>query len=177
MCRYSIRFTCVLIVVVMMGLVTSGISAQHDWSGTDLRERARQAFNEGRYADADRDLRVALADFEEAGSRLDIAETLGDMTSVLIALERYSQAEPLLDRALTIMPEKTGAHAPLTARLLGNLGAVYAQTGRDSDAASAFQRAIGLLEQYANDDPHIVILLSNLGVVHVKNGKYKQAER
>src|SRR5215831_14093362 len=130
MCRYSIRNTCVLIVVVMMAFVTSGISAPQ----TDLRERARQAFNEGRYADADRDLRVALADFEKAGSRLDIAETLGDMASVLIAQERYSQAEPLLGRALTIMPEKTGAHARLTARLLGNLGALYVQTGRDSDA-------------------------------------------
>src|SRR5262245_25843478 len=95
MCRNSIRYTCVLIVVVMMGLVTSRVSAQQDWSGTDLRERAMQAFNKGRYQDADRDLRIALSGFEKSGSRLEIAETLGDMASVLVAQERYSQAEPL----------------------------------------------------------------------------------
>src|SRR6185369_9997137 len=131
MCINSIRYTCALTLTFVIAFVTCGISAQRDTRGTASRELGRQAFDEGRYSDADRELRRALAEFENVGDPLEIAETLGDLGSVLVAQERYTEAEPVLNRALSLVPETTAAHARLKTRLLGNLGALYVHTERD----------------------------------------------
>src|SRR6185369_13238262 len=139
MCINSIRYTCALTLTFVIAFVTCGISAQRDTPGTASRELGRQAFTEGRYSDADRELRLALREYENVGDPLEIAETLGDLGSVLVAQERYSDAEQMLNRALALMPETTAEHARLKSRLLGNLGALYVHIGRDSEAASALK--------------------------------------
>src|SRR5437870_1803248 len=71
------------------------------------------------------------------------------------AQERYSEAEQLLDRAVAIIdmiPKGVGAYPRETSRLLGNLGALYEQTGRHQAAEPAFKRALRLLQQYKPDD-------------------------
>src|SRR5262249_9318022 len=175
MCSDSIRQTCLFLLIVIIVFATSEASVAQDSSATDLRRLGRQAFDEGRYSDADRYLRLALDEFEKGGNSFETAASLGDLAAVLVAQERYSQAEPLLDRALALMPEGDVRHPSETARLLGNLAALYVHTGRRSDAQSAFKRALRVVEQYAKDDPHIVVLLSNVGALHVQNGNYKEA--
>src|SRR6185369_14811427 len=87
------------------------------------------------------------------------------------------QAEPLLVRALATLPTEIVVRAGTTSRLLANVGALYVQTGRDAEAESAFKTSVRLLQEYANEDSHIIILLADLGSVHVRHGKYKQARK
>src|SRR5262245_39735209 len=137
MYRRSIFQTCVLPVIFIIALVVSSIAVPRESTAEDFRQRGRDAFDEGRYSVSERPLRLALAEFETRSDSIEIAETLGDLATVLIAQERYSQAEPLLVRALASLPTETVGHAGTTSRLLANVGALYVQTGRDEEAESA----------------------------------------
>src|SRR5262245_35488233 len=169
MCRYWIRQTCAFLAIILVAFLETAPSAPQTSAAKDLRQLGRTALAEGRHSVADRQLRLALAEFEKEGNAVEIAATLGDLASVLIMETRYSQAELLLDRALSLMPAGS-AHVRETSRLLGNLGALYVHTERDAAAESTFKRAARLLEKDGRGDPHIIVLLGNLGSVYVKNG-------
>jgi len=174
----SIQQAFVIPVTVCLAFLASGVAAPRDHpDAMDLRQLGRDAFQEGRYADATQEFRIALAEFEKNGDSVEIAETLGDLAVVLVAQEAYAQAEPLLDRALALMLQGGAAHASGISRLLVNLGALYASTGRLSAAEGTFNRVVRLLERYAKDDPHLILVLGNLGSVHIKMANYKQARR
>src|SRR5437763_6706527 len=133
--------------VAIVAFTMPNTSAGQDWSAKDLRRLGRQAFDEGRYSDAQRELRRALDEFGAGKNSVEIAQTLGDLAGVLAAQERYSEAEQLLDRAVAIIdmiPKGVGAYPRETSRLLGNLGALYEQTGRHQAAEPAFKRALRL---------------------------------
>ena len=101
-----------LIVVVGFGLDLAG----QDSSPENSRVLGRLAFGEGRYSDAERELRLALEGFLRAGNSLEIARTLGDLAAGFVVHGRHSEAERLLDRALDMMP-KDVAHPRDTSRL------------------------------------------------------------
>jgi tetratricopeptide (TPR) repeat protein len=94
---------------------------------------------------------------------------------MLAVITLLNPAEVLNVTAEVVDPPQT--HVRETSRLLCNLGALYAQTGRRQAAMTVFSRALRILEQYEPDDPHMAILLSNLGTLHVQNGDYKQARK
>jgi tetratricopeptide (TPR) repeat protein len=172
------RSACLLMAIMSFGMVKTVVG--QDLSAENLRRLGRHAIDEGRYSDAERALRFALERFVKDANSFEVAQTLGDLASVFAAQERYSEAEQLLDRALSMMetmPRGVGAYPSETSRLLGNLAALYQLTGRFQLAESTYNRDLRLLEQYKPSDPHIVVVLSNLGTLYVKNGKYKQAEK
>jgi len=164
----------VLIVIVFFGIAKAW--AAQDASAENLRQLGLDSFDQGRYSDAERDLRLALDAFAVGRNSFGTAQTFTDLAAVLSAEERFLEAERLLDLALQLMPEGSGAHARETARVLGYLAALYEQTGRNAAAESAFNRAVRVLEQYEPEDPHVVALLSNLGSLRVQTGNYKQAQ-
>ncbi|MFM6270990.1 MAG: tetratricopeptide repeat protein, partial [Dolichospermum sp.] len=60
---------------------------------------------------------------------------------------RYTEAEPLYIRALSIYEQQLGENHPYVATSLNNLAALYRNQGRDGDAASILQRAQSIQER------------------------------
>jgi len=164
---YCLRCTCVLM------LMTASAFAVQTLSADGLRRLGRTAFEEGRDADAEGKLRLSLDQFQKDGDAFEIAQTLADLASVLLTLNRAQESEELLNRAVKMMP--AAAHPSDASRVLGNLAAVYGRTGRYDAAVSTFSRAVRLLEDHQPDDPHMVLALSNLGAVYAAMGEYKKA--
>src|SRR5262245_53628495 len=175
---YWRRSTCLLILIVSFGMVKSSLG--QDLPAENVRRLGRLAFGEGRYFDAEREFQLALEGFVKAANSFEVAQTLGDLAGVFAVQERYSAAEQLLDRALSMvetMPSGVAAHPSETSRLLANLAALHEQTGRFQLAESTFNRALRLLEKYKPSDPHMLTILSNLGTLYIQKGEYKQAEK
>jgi tetratricopeptide (TPR) repeat protein len=172
------RSTCLLMLIVFFEMLKTSLG--QDLTAENVRRLARQAFDEGRYSDAERELRLALQTFVKDANAFEVAQTLGDLSGVFAARARYSEAEQLLNRAVSIieaMPHGFEAHSSEASRLLDNLAAVYQLTSRFQLAESTFNRALRLLEEYKPSDPHMVVVLSNLGTLYVQIGKYKQASK
>src|SRR5262249_35120028 len=144
---YQRRFaTCLLIVIVAFGNAKTW--AAQDSSAGNLRRLGLEAFDQGRYSDAERNLRLALEEFPLAANSFATAQTLTDLAAVLDAEERFHEAEELLNRALQLIPDGLSTHPRETARFLGNLAALYERTGRNQAAESAFTQALRILEQH-----------------------------
>src|SRR5215813_8684048 len=153
------RSTCLLMLIVFFGMLKTSLG--QDSTAENMRRLARQAFDEGRYSDAERELRLALELFVKDANDFEVAQTLGDLSGVFAARARYSEAEQLLSRAVSMietMPHGLQAHASETSRLLDNLAAVYQLTGRLQLAESTFNRALRLLEESAPFAPHMPAL-------------------
>ena len=60
---------------------------------------------------------------------------------------QYTEAEPLLQRALQIREQELGPTNPETADSLDDLGGLYGAQGKYVEAESLFQRALAIREQ------------------------------
>src|SRR5437762_1074548 len=85
-----------LIALVVFGTAT--VSSGQDLNAGNARRFGVQALDQGRYSDAERELRRALDEFGKGGNPVETAQTLADLAGVLSAEERYSEAERLLNR-------------------------------------------------------------------------------
>jgi tetratricopeptide (TPR) repeat protein len=154
---------------------------QIDESAEELRRRGRQAFHEGKYAEAERFFRLALEAFETDqvtfGDK--IGETLGSLASVLTSQERFSEAEKLLNRSLEITKNSPDpARQRQIPMILGNLGSVYQLTGRSGNAEATLTEALRSAEKYLGPEaPYVAVLLSNLASVYSRVGDNKRAEK
>jgi tetratricopeptide (TPR) repeat protein len=89
---------------------------------------------------------------------------------------RFSEAEPLLKRALAIY-EQLGAAHPDTATSLNSLATLYDKQGRFSEAEPLFQRALAISKQKSGaTHPDTAISLNNLALLYMHQGKYVEAE-
>src|SRR5215471_19283439 len=95
------RSTCLLMVVVSFGILKTSFG--QDLTPEDVRRLGRHAFDEARYSDAEREFRLALEGFVKSANSFEVAQTLGDLGGVFAMEERYSEAERLLDRAVSMM--------------------------------------------------------------------------
>src|SRR5262249_35209351 len=143
------RSTCLLMLILFFGVLKTSFG--QELTAENLRRLAKQAFDEGRYSDAERELRLALETFVKDANAFEVAQTLGDLSGVFAAHARYSEAEQLLNRGVSMIeavPNGVEAHPSETSRLLDNLAAVYQLTGRFQLAEATFNRALRLLEKY-----------------------------
>ena len=96
----------VLIVILTLG---SAKAWGQDSSAENLRRLGLEAFDQGRYSDAERNLRLALEEFALGSNSFEAAQSLSDLAAVLGAEERFLEAEALLNRAMHLM-EGLGPH-------------------------------------------------------------------
>src|SRR5206468_11990983 len=92
------RCACVLLMVLSVG--SANTWAEPDRSPGDLRRLGLEAFDQGRYSDAERDLRLALEEDTKRSPSFETAQILGDLAAVLCAEDRYVEAEPIRRRGL-----------------------------------------------------------------------------
>ena len=65
----------------------------------------------------------------------DLSNTLGNYALLLMDQGRHAEAEPLLQRALSIRERALGLKHPAVANTLSSLGGLYRDTGRLDEAA------------------------------------------
>ena len=92
-------------------------------------------------------------------------------------LEKFSDAEINLRRALDIFTKVEGLQSKNTASVLDNLGVLYQTLARFADAEKATRQALAIHEKLLGEnDPGVAIDESNLGLIYEKENKYGDAE-
>ena len=134
----------------------------------------------GEYPDAEDQLRRAIDHWESA----DDTDPLGMVTTrfnlgvilkprqPLAAIEQYQLARAILGRE-----EATPKVISLKATILRNLGVIFAEQGRDTDADACYREALDILNNTAERDPITASLRNRLGGLLLERGDTKEAER
>jgi tetratricopeptide (TPR) repeat protein len=90
---------------------------------------------------------------------------------------RYSEAEPLYVRSLSIREQQLGADHPDVATSLNNLAELYRSQGRYSEAEPLYGRSLSIWEQQLGaDHPDVATSLNNLAGLYDSQGRYSEAE-
>ena len=110
-------------------------------------------------------------DFEKAARLLDQA---GDY---LRERGQYTEAEPLLIKALDIREKILEPMHPDVAQSYHNLARLYHEQGKYSEAEPLYQQALAIRESsLGSDNPDLAITLNYIGMLYYYQGKYAQAE-
>ena len=110
-------------------------------------------------------------EFEEAARLLDQGGYY------LYERARFSDTEPLYQRALAIRERVQGPDHPDVAMSLNNLAELYREQGKHAQAEPLCQRALATTEKTLGlEHPTTAIRLNNLGALYVNQGKYAEAE-
>ena len=105
------------------------------------------------------------------------AEVLQQTGLYLTDRARYSEAEPLLERAYQMSEQQQGAEHLDTARDASTLAYLYFEQGKYEQAEPLYVRALAIREQQLGPQhPDTAQSLNNLALLYRKQGKYKQAE-
>jgi tetratricopeptide (TPR) repeat protein len=90
---------------------------------------------------------------------------------------RFSEAKPLLQRALVIKEKTLGPDHPSVADSLNNLAALYEDQGKYAEAELLYQRALAIREKALGPDhPDVASSLNNLGSLYRAQGEDAQAD-
>jgi tetratricopeptide (TPR) repeat protein len=90
---------------------------------------------------------------------------------------RYTDAEPLFQRALAIREEALGTEHPDVATSLNNLAGLLSDTNRLAEAEPLFRRALAICEKALGPDhPNVANSLNNLAELYKTQGQYAKAE-
>ena len=105
------------------------------------------------------------------------AHLLAAIGSYITERGQYADAEPLLQRALTITENQVGLVHPDTAGRLNNLAELYRKQGRYAEAESLYQRALTIAKkQLGPEHLQTAISLNNLAELYRQQGRYMDAE-
>jgi tetratricopeptide (TPR) repeat protein len=90
---------------------------------------------------------------------------------------QYAQAEPLLQRALSIREQVLGSQHPEVADALDDLQHLHVLQGKYQQAEPLMQRALSIREQVLGPEhAQTATALNNLAGIYIQQGKYQQAE-
>jgi tetratricopeptide (TPR) repeat protein len=96
--------------------------------------------------------------------------------SIYLEKGEYSQAEPILARALT-MSEKSGPRYPDEARNLTNLAWLLDKEGKYAEAETLLSRALAIYEDALGaGHPGITTTMYTAARIYIKDGKFAEAE-
>jgi tetratricopeptide (TPR) repeat protein len=105
------------------------------------------------------------------------AEVLQQTGWYLTERARYSEAEPLLERAYQMSEQEQGAEHLDTARDALTLAYLYQAQGKYEQAEPLYVRALAIYEQQLGPlHPDTAASLNNLAGLYQAQGKYEQAE-
>lgn len=121
---------------VVFWISLAGLLAGQIESVSALRQQAAMAFRDGRFADAERVLRLLLE--RSPGD----PAVLGLLGAVLDGEQKYAEAEPFYQAAL--------AKSPPSPTLLNNLGNHYLACGQAEQARPYFERLLTMNPLHAN---------------------------
>ena len=101
-----------------------------------------------------------------------------DLGSVLIELERFDEAEPLLLEGLEVRRNIFGAVHPATASSLNMLGRLQGEQERWSEALAYHNQALPILETvYGGSHPETLLTQFDLGYIALQQGRLEDAHQ
>jgi tetratricopeptide (TPR) repeat protein len=105
------------------------------------------------------------------------ARLLNQAGNYLTTRAQYSEAEPLLQRALAIRKHVLGSEHPDTAETLNNLANLYYVQGNYEQAEPLYQQGLSARQKALGPEhPDVANSLYNLATLYRDQGKYEQAE-
>ncbi len=122
------------------------LSSAHATAGTDDWQKhmdaAVEAFVASDYAEAGKQYEAAVNEAEAFGADdTRLAESLNGLAVVYRDQGRYTEAEPLLKRALSIREKALGPAHPDVIQSLNNLAGLYQDQGRTAEAEPLLDKA------------------------------------
>jgi tetratricopeptide (TPR) repeat protein len=175
---HDVRSVCIKLFCFI--LIACWIAPAHgqDLTFQDLLQSGREALEDGRYDNADRSLRLALATAEgQHGPSSQILLCVADLGNVLLIEGHLVESEKLLNRAVGMLEADPGAEPRVRAIVLGNLGVLYERTGRYARAEASLKEALVLVRRYFGEkDAHVALLLNHLGNLYTEKDELGRAE-
>ena len=165
-----------LLAIPWFTLCVTRVSAQSPSWDTHAAA-GRRYFEEGRYAEAEKQYLEAVRKAEEFGpkdSRLSVS--LSNLAVVYRAQGRFAEGERLYKRSLEIDQSAPGAENLQVATTLNNLAVLYRDMGRYAEAVSLQRQALAIDEKALGQNHFTVARdLGNLAGALDKQGKYAEA--
>jgi tetratricopeptide (TPR) repeat protein len=146
--------------------------------GKAMAGRVEVAFSLGQALYGQGRYREAVEKFQEANAlRNDDAIIINYLGTALLDAGRYTEAEPLLTRALAINEKALGADHPDTVRCLNNLVSLHYSQGKFAEAEPLIKRVLAIREKaFGADHLMTATSLNNLATAYNLQGKYAEAE-
>jgi tetratricopeptide (TPR) repeat protein len=136
----------------------------------------------GTYDDYSFEQYLAIDYFQKAidlasTSNPDLATSLNNLAELYRSTGRYTEAESLYLRSLTIREQELGPNHPDTSASLNNLASLYKSTGRYAEAEPLYVRSLAIrAAQLGANHPYTASSLGNLAGLYELTGRYAEAE-
>ncbi len=122
------------------------------------------------------EISIALNDAARGPGHPDNVYPLANLAWMLIELEEFDRAEPLLDRAIEILQEKTADDAYALVTLLSHRGALHDERGEYGAARKLYAQGLALAESELGDEHDLAgMLLNNLASSFEATGDIERA--
>ena len=133
--------------VLCVVLVATYAPAQENlWEA--YKEAADESYQQGNYAEAEKQWLAALQEAENFGPEDPrLATSLNNLAVLYRAQAKYAEAEPLYQRALAIQEKVLGPEHPDVANSLNNLAFLYGAQGKYAEAEPLYQRSLAIWEK------------------------------
>ena len=166
-----------LATVLVLALGSASSCARSWWGymeeGAKLRDERQLAQAEGRFL-------AALELAERFPSEDELLTTLSVLADVYHAQGKYTQAEPLYKRSLSIAEKRFGLEHVATAHQLYSLAKLYRDQGRYAEAEPLFKQVLAIFERRENSGPVFfptrLNLYHDLAILYRFQGKHTLAE-
>jgi tetratricopeptide (TPR) repeat protein len=141
------------------------------------RNEGLEAFQEGRHGDAERILVADLARLQrQQPQSLAAARALVDLGELYRGQARFSEAEPLFQRAIALIESLQGPTHRALVRPLNSLALVYRAQGGYAEAEPLARRALAIAEgAHGPEHPALAGVVGNLLTVYLAQGRYGEA--
>src|SRR5438552_1074770 len=172
--------------LILILSVLSAIAAQQE-SRFSLEEETRwkaqteaghQAYQQGRFLEAEQFLAAAVREAERFGPQDPrLGASLYSLALLYQAQGKYAEAEPLYQRALAIVEKAVGPEAPVTAMVVDGLAGVHFDQGAYDRAEPLFRRALTIAESTMGPEaPDVATDLKKLAPLYCAQGRYAEAD-
>ncbi len=137
---------------------------------------AETSFISGAYTEAEAKWKEAIAIAQKDSNKLNLAETLNQMTHLYLKQRRLDEARTNLQAALAIREKELGKNSQKTAETLGNLALVEHKSGHDSDAERLYKEVIEIKRKDTNSNS-LAITLTNLANLYGEMRRIEDARK
>ena len=145
----------------------------------DNRTNGNTAYENGDYAQAIKDLKLARAELESNGhNEQHLADVLTELGKVQDKAADYESAKVTLNKAISIYHHAKMDNSVEAAKALEILGRVHAEQSNFSEATKLINSAYALKKKFLKEpNPDVAQTLDNLAVLANRQGDHKQAEQ
>ena len=121
---------------------------------------------------------LPIASLADAGpARAQAGDELTALNAEVVRLHaagKYSEANPLAERAVALAERLHGPDHPNVGTALNNLGLLYRAQERNAEAEPIYKRYLAIREKTLGPDhPNVATALNNIAVMYKAQGRYR----